>query len=504
MSSSSLPGLNSSEIPSIYEITKETSPAFLDRYSFLSNDLVGYGKNAICIKCKKNDTGYECAVKILRSNSNFDIGIKALSECNDHPNIVKVLDVIQDDHFVFIVTELLAGELLFTYLKQRCPLNESTARNFFIQIARGLGHIHSKNFIHRNLTMRNIMINSDGNLKILGFSSAAEIGSQKTARKLRIQADGAPPETILYKIFQEEADVWFLGVILYQMLTGHHPFWQSASKDTIEQIRQRTIKGEIQFYYNSVEPYSVGAVNLIKSLLAPDRAKRIKTNEILKNVWCSPSQNETITGFLTESGTIQLLEELSSSQRIKLITELQSIESKPSSTLPTSVFESANTQSSFENHYSEQLLSTSNNDTPSTSEAGAAIVELEFRCDMCPGSFKTKQILNIHKKLHKNLKYLCEENECGKQYTARGKLSQHIKVKHKRHISETEKAGKTVITTDAVKNLSCTFCGEKFKNTLTLKRHTKNIHTAETYECYMCHQKYSRSDYLKIHIRSKH
>lgn len=487
-----LPGLDHPSVGliSIAEISHQKSPKFFEQYSFVSDQPIGRGKNSICMRCKINATDDECAVKILRSSPEVDVEIHALSACAGHPNIVEILDVIKDNHFVFIVTELLAGELLNSYIKRNRSLDECSSRKIFNQIARALSHIHSKQIVHRNLEPNNIKLSSDGNVKIFGFSSAAEmiLDRQKKPRKLIVSLFNVPPETLKKKVFKKEADVWCLGVILFKLLFGFHPYNRSTN-DTIDEVQNRIMSCNIQLDYNRKPPISPSAIDLIKRLLMPDCTQRIQSNEVIEHYWCSPGKNETITSFLNETGTLQQLEELSSTQRAELIQKLQSIDEKNSPSTP----------STNKLGDSPQMVYEENVTIPSILGASG----LDFECHICSKKFKTKRILDSHKKIHLNLTYKCEEEDCKRQFSTRGKLSSHIKSTHNRKISTSEREGKK--GADAKEKLiSCEICGTKFSQTWILKRHIKSMHSPTTFECYLCQKAFGRFDCLRHHLQSKH
>lgn len=503
---SQLPELNHpTKIPSLTEISQQSSPSFFERYTFTSDEPIGFGNNAICMRCRINDTNIDLAVKILRSSPYVDVEIDALSACTSRPNIVEVVDVVKDDHFIFIVTELLDGELLHTYIERNRPLDECSSRKIFIQIARALNHIHSKQIVHRNLEPKNIKLSSDGNVKIFGFSSAAKMIldrqnffslTQKTPRKLTVSLFNAPPETLTNKVFKKEADVWFLGVILFKLLFGYHPY-NTTTSDTIDEVRNRIITCDIQVDYNRQPPVSPSAIDLIKRLLMPDHKQRIQSNEVVKYSWCSPGQNESIIGFSFEGGAILRLEELSLIQKTELINKL------------TASVDSTNQIVSKDDAPEVIITSPSEKNKPKPNKKdkiNPTAVNPIFVCDTCLKRFKTKRILDQHKKNHLGLKFLCEEENCGKIFSQCGKLSFHIKHTHKRQITTSEKEGTEFHEDDSAKPFTCEICMKIYSTVPILKRHQKSKHSknSTTYECYVCKRTYTCFERLKKHLKSKH
>lgn len=455
---------------------------------------IASGRNAIVMKCKKNDSENGYAVKIKRANPYIYVEIGALAACAGHPNLVKMVDVVKDDRFVFMIMELLAGELLNKYVKRQFPVNECTARKIFTQIVRGMNHVHSEQFVHRNLTVKNIAISRDGNTKILGFGSVTEVETnpQKKTKKLVLSFDKAPPESFEKKIFGQKGDVWNLGVILFTLLTGQHPYCRTPN-DTVDEIRKRTMMAQIQFDYNRMPLHSPAAADLIKNLLEPNRNKRIESNQILEHVWCSSGENQIIIEFITEGGKILPLNELSSFQKTELISKFTATTKddapKDKITNPIKLLAQQPEQSTIQT-------------------AGANIEKKGFVCGVCHKSFNTKRIYNRHSLIHLGLKFVCEEDKCNKVFSQRGKLSAHIKGQHNRQIKASEKEMKKVQENnkDASKRFTCEICNVKFGRLFALKRHTDSVHSEckITYECYMCKKVYTRFERVKKHLKLKH
>lgn len=459
---SPLPELDRPSVrPSITEISQQTSPTFFERYTFASNEPINIGEYSICMRCKINGTDSECAVKILRLDPRNDVEIDALSKCDGHPNVAEILDVVKDDHFVFIVMELMAGESLLSYVKRKHPLDENFVRKIFIQIARGLSYIHSKQFIHRDLCMKNIRLSGEGNVKILEFSSAAEIitNSQK------IFLHNAPPEMLTKEMYEKEADVWCLGILLFEMLMGYHPFCSNATSD---QARNRTINCNIQFNYYRMPPLSPSAMHLIKCLLEPDPVHRIQSDKMVEHSWCCPGQNERIVGFITESGRILQLEELSSIQKTELIKRLTAAGQAKQTTSRQTI--------------SNESLPHAENDETDPKATVAVIPEKKYVCQTCHKGFNTKRIMNRHTMIHQGLKFICEEENCTKMFSQRGKLSRHIKNQHNREITSSERIARKARNEkmEEKKKITCEICNAKFIRKSTLKKHTALMHSERT------------------------
>lgn len=103
------------------------------------------------MKCRLSITGKEFAVKILKLDHDASQEIDALQKCQDHKNIVKMVEVLQDKQFKYIVFELLSGGELFSRIQKNGFLSENTAHIYFQQIVEAVKHMHSKGIIHKDL-----------------------------------------------------------------------------------------------------------------------------------------------------------------------------------------------------------------------------------------------------------------------------------------------------------------------------------------------------------------
>lgn len=168
------------------------------------------------MKCIRNSTREECAVKILRSNQNVQAEVDALQSCSGHPNIVRFIEAITDDAFTYIITEFLTGKDLFTHIKEQ-PSDECNTRKIFREIVLGLMHIHSEHFVHGDLKLENIRFSAENPaqsiLKILDFGFA-----YKMTDKINVKAglcytlDYAAPEILSNEgIYTQSCDLWSLG-----------------------------------------------------------------------------------------------------------------------------------------------------------------------------------------------------------------------------------------------------------------------------------------------------
>jgi hypothetical protein len=221
--------------------------------------LLGAGGMGQVYRASDKRLGREVAIKVLRSDGTFDSRrqrrlereARAAAALN-HPNIVAVYDVGESDGTSFIVSELVAGESLAALLK-RGHLAPAQAVGIAVQIAEGLVAAHAGGIVHRDLKPGNIMIvpteeGQIGRVKILDFGVAEHLAhGDAQATRTSITEPGAIVGTIAYMSpeqargaqVDERSDLWSLGVVLYQMLTGKLPFPGDAPVDILAAIIQR-------------------------------------------------------------------------------------------------------------------------------------------------------------------------------------------------------------------------------------------------------------------------
>lgn len=216
-----------------------------DRYEIV--EVIGAGGMAVVYKAIDQRLNRFVAFKILRDElardeefrARFQIEAQAVAMLS-HPNIVSVYDVSHTAGVEYIVMELIEGVTLMQYMQKKGALSWKEAAHFSTQIAKALEHAHSKGIVHRDIKPQNIMILRDGTIKVADFGiaaleSAQEQRSDQTVGSVHYiapeQARGETPDT--------RSDIYSLGVVMYEMLTGQMPY----DGETAEQIALKHIAG---------------------------------------------------------------------------------------------------------------------------------------------------------------------------------------------------------------------------------------------------------------------
>ncbi|KAM9645256.1 MAP/microtubule affinity-regulating kinase 3 isoform 12-T13 [Trichechus inunguis] len=203
----------------------------------------------------------------------------------NHPNIVKLFEVIETEKTLYLIMEYASGGEVFDYLVAHGRMKEKEARAKFRQIVSAVQYCHQKHIVHRDLKAENLLLDADMNIKIadFGFSNEFTVGS-----KLDTFCGSPPyaaPELFQGKKYDgPEVDVWSLGVILYTLVSGSLPF----DGQNLKELRERVLRGKyrIPFYM------STDCENLLKRFLVLNPIKRGTLEQIMKDRWINAGHEE--------------------------------------------------------------------------------------------------------------------------------------------------------------------------------------------------------------------
>ncbi|XP_051991063.1 serine/threonine-protein kinase MARK2 isoform X6 [Xyrauchen texanus] len=270
-----------SRVRSLVASTAEEQPQ-IGNYRLLKT--IGKGNFAKVKLARHVLTGKEVAVKIIdKTQLNSSSLQKLLREVRimkllNHPNIVKLFEVIETEKTLYLIMEYASGGEVFDYLVAHGRMKEKEARAKFRQIVSAVQYCHQKCIVHRDLKAENLLLDADMNIKIadFGFSNEFTVGN-----KLDTFCGSPPyaaPELFQGKKYDgPEVDVWSLGVILYTLVSGSLPF----DGQNLKELRERVLKGKyrIPFYM------STDCENLLKKFLILNPTKRGSLEQIMKDRW---------------------------------------------------------------------------------------------------------------------------------------------------------------------------------------------------------------------------
>lgn len=208
-----------------------------DRYEIQQQ--IGEGGMAIVYKAFCHRLGRYVAVKIMRDEMARDEEFRRrfLSESYaiamlSHPNIVSVYDVSRSDDVEYIVMELVDGITMRQYMEKRGQIKWKEALHFAKQVAKALGHAHERGIVHRDIKPQNLMLLRDGTVKVADFGIAA---LENEIQENRNQAIGSihyiAPEQARGENPDARSDIYSLGIVMYEMLTGQKPYTGETIKE---------------------------------------------------------------------------------------------------------------------------------------------------------------------------------------------------------------------------------------------------------------------------------
>nr|XP_040055773.1 LOW QUALITY PROTEIN: MAP/microtubule affinity-regulating kinase 3a [Gasterosteus aculeatus aculeatus] len=236
-------------------------------------------------------TGREVAIKIIdKTQLNPNSLQKLFREVRimkilNHPNIVKLFEVIETERTLYLVMEYASGGEVFDYLVAHGRMKEKEARSKFRQIVSAVQYCHQKHIVHRDLKAENLLLDADMNIKIADFGFSNEFTMGNKLDTFCGSPPYAAPELFQGKKYDgPEVDVWSLGVILYTLVSGSLPF----DGQNLKELRERVLRGKyrIPFYM------STDCENLLKRFLVLNPSKRGTLEQIMKDRWINAGFEE--------------------------------------------------------------------------------------------------------------------------------------------------------------------------------------------------------------------
>ena len=266
-----------------FKTSEEPPKTTLDHYSFVK--LIGKGAFGNVTLGIHKLTGKYVAIKTIEKRFMKDefSRRKVFQEVYilkkiRHANVIRLLEVFEDSEHMLIVMEFAAGGDLLKYVRERGPLPEAHGREIFRQVVYGLGHIHSRSVLHRDIKLDNILLDIDEGVKICDFGVSKIVSKDDIIKEQCGTPAYIAPEVISNEGYQGfYIDHWSLGILLYAMLTANVPFKAKNMEELLEVIRTKRVAFPVKL--------SETAMDLIKSLLKLNPRERLSIPEILSHPW---------------------------------------------------------------------------------------------------------------------------------------------------------------------------------------------------------------------------
>jgi len=262
--------------------------ALLEKYE-LKKEL-GRGAFSVVRLGINKKTKDKFAIKIIERNDvgeAFEKNLKMETDILrrvDHPNIIKLEEMIEAENKLYFVMELVTGGELFDRIVEKGSYSEDDAKVLVRKIVSAISYLHGLNIAHRDLKPENLLVKSiedDTDVKIADFGLSKIIDETK----LMQTACGTPgyvaPEVLNAEGYDKEVDMWSIGVITYILLCGFPPFYSESVPEVFEQI----MKAEYDYpeeYWDEISPE---AKDFIDHLLVVDVPKRMTAEQALQHTW---------------------------------------------------------------------------------------------------------------------------------------------------------------------------------------------------------------------------
>jgi serine/threonine protein kinase len=245
-----------------------------ERYEIISR--VGSGGMADVYKAKDHKLDRLVAVKVLKAEFRQDAAFvaKFRKEAQAaaglaHPNVVNVFDVGEDRGLYYIVMELVEGITLKDYITKKGKLSVKEATSIAIQVSLGLEAAHNRGIIHRDVKPQNIIISTDGKVKLSDFGIAKATNSNTITANVMGSVHYSSPEQVRGGFSDAKSDIYSLGITMYEMVTGRVPF----DGDTTVSIAIKHLQEEMvpPSRYTPDLPYSLEQIILKCTQKNPER-----------------------------------------------------------------------------------------------------------------------------------------------------------------------------------------------------------------------------------------
>ena len=245
-----------------------------DRYEIVGK--VGAGGMSDVYKAKDHTLGRFVAIKVLKQEFSEDVNFvtKFRTEAQsaaglEHPNIVNIYDVGSENGLYYIVMEHVEGITLKTYIEKKGQLSFKEAVSIAIQVGRGIEAAHNKHIIHRDIKPQNIIISTEGKVKVTDFGIARVANTNTINSDVMGSVHYASPEQARNGFVDGKSDIYSLGIVMYEMVTGRVPFdGESTVAVAIQHLQEEMV---VPSAYAPDLPVSMEKIILKCTQKSPDR-----------------------------------------------------------------------------------------------------------------------------------------------------------------------------------------------------------------------------------------
>lgn len=285
-----------------------------DRYEILSK--VGAGGMSDVYKAKDHILGRFVAIKALKpefsEDRNFVTKFRTEAQSAaglEHPNIVNIYDVGSEEGLHYIVMEYVEGITLKTYIEKKGQLTFKESVSIAIQVSRGIEAAHNKNIIHRDIKPHNIIISTEGKVKVTDFGIAKAASANTISSDVMGSVHYASPEQARNGFVDGRSDIYSMGIVMYEMVTGRVPFDGDTTVSVAIQHLQEEMVSPTTYAPNL--PVSLEKIILKCAQKNPDRRYQTIAELLgdLRKSLINPDEDFVVIAPVLDSGKTKVISE---------------------------------------------------------------------------------------------------------------------------------------------------------------------------------------------------
>ncbi|XP_049850737.1 probable myosin light chain kinase DDB_G0271550 [Schistocerca gregaria] len=273
------------------DISKDSSTIGLDQFNrdYKICSEIGRGGFSLVYKVIQIKTGQTFAAKVINKNmleDDLELLRREISVMRkiDHQNVLKLHEIYEDKHRLYIIMELVEGSELFDRIVEKGYYSEKNARNIIIQILSAVAYLHSIGIVHRDLKPENLLCSGTGDkeiVKIADFGLSKIFSDEEQLRTSCGTPGYVAPEVLMCMPYDKSIDMWGIGIITYILLAGYPPFYAENDSALFEKI----MNAEYDFDDECWQDVSELGKDFIKHLLIKDPQKRWTVSMAMNHPW---------------------------------------------------------------------------------------------------------------------------------------------------------------------------------------------------------------------------